>query len=46
MGEITNPYAREKGVTIYLGTTPAPALLARARREHQQELAAWEGNFE
>jgi hypothetical protein len=45
VGEITNPYAREQGTTIYLGTGPAPALLARANVERSQELAAWEGNL-
>ena len=45
VGEITNPYARERGATIYLGTGPAPALLARANRERHAELAAWEGGF-
>ena len=43
VGDITNPYARERGTTIYLGTGPAPALLARANRERQAELAAWQG---
>ena len=43
VGEITSPYARERGTTIYLGTGPAPALLARANRERLAELAAWEG---
>ncbi|TDN37898.1 glycosyltransferase family 39 protein [Hymenobacter sp. UV11] len=43
VGEITNPYARERGTTIYLGTGPTPALLARAAAEHKAELAAWEG---
>jgi len=45
VGEITNPYARERGATIYLGTGPSPALLARAEAERQQELAAWEGGL-
>jgi hypothetical protein len=45
VGEITNPYARELGTTIYLGTGPTPALLARADAERRQELAAWEGNL-
>ncbi len=43
VGELTNPYARERGTTLYLGTGPAPALLARAERERRQELAAWQG---
>jgi len=45
VGEITNPYARERGETIYLGTGPSPALLARADAERRQELAAWEGGL-
>lgn len=45
VGEITNPYAMEQGTTIYLGTGPSPALLARAATEHRAELAAWEGNL-
>jgi hypothetical protein len=45
VGKITNPYARERGVTIYLGTGPSPALLARVAAERQQELAAWEGGL-
>ena len=43
VGEVQNPYARELGATIYLGTGPSPALLARARQEWAAELAAWEG---
>nr|GFC59014.1 hypothetical protein [Tanacetum cinerariifolium] len=45
VGEITHPYARERGVTIYLGTGPDAALLARAAAVRQQELAAWEGGL-
>jgi hypothetical protein len=45
VGEITNPYAREHGETIYLGTGPSPALMARAVAERRQELAAWEGGL-
>ncbi|MBC6991302.1 glycosyltransferase family 39 protein [Hymenobacter sp. BT491] len=45
VGEITNPYAREKGTTIYLGTGPSAALLDRVQRERQQALAAWQGGF-
>jgi hypothetical protein len=45
VGEITNPYARERGETIYLGTGPSPALLARAEAERRQELADWEGGL-
>ncbi|HEX8426619.1 glycosyltransferase family 39 protein [Hymenobacter sp.] len=43
VGEITNPYAREKGTAIFLGTDPDSAILNLAYREHQAELAAWEG---
>ncbi|QKG52796.1 ArnT family glycosyltransferase [Hymenobacter sp. BRD67] len=45
VGEMTTPYARERGVTIYLGINPSPALLARAYGERRTELAAWEGNL-
>lgn len=45
VGEITHPYARERGVTIYLGTGPTPTLLARVAAERRAELAAWEGNL-
>jgi len=41
VGEITNPYAREKGTTILLGTNPSAALIDRAYREHQEALAFW-----
>lgn len=44
VGEVTHPYARERGTTIYLGTGPAPQLLARAYHEREAELAAWEGS--
>lgn len=43
IGEITNAYAREKGTSIYLGTYPSKAILARVYREHQEALAQWEG---
>jgi len=46
VGEITNPYARERGETIYLGTGPSPALLARVQAERRQELATWEGGLQ
>ena len=42
VAEITNPYAREKGTTIYLGTDPDSAILNLAYQEHRAELAAWE----
>ncbi|MVN75351.1 glycosyl transferase [Hymenobacter sp. HMF4947] len=45
VGEITHPYAREKGTTIYLGTNPTPALVARATTERRSALAAWENNM-
>lgn len=40
---VTQPYAMERGTTIYLGT--GPTLLARAAAERRAELAAWEGNL-
>ncbi|MGI4833459.1 MAG: glycosyltransferase family 39 protein [Janthinobacterium lividum] len=43
VGEIANPYARERGTTIYLGLGPSPVLLALAQAERDRELAAWEG---
>ncbi|MCC2546773.1 glycosyltransferase family 39 protein [Hymenobacter sp. BT175] len=42
-GTIGNPYAREKGTAIGVGTGPGPAVLPRIRREHQAALAVWEG---
>jgi len=45
VGEVAHPYAVEHGTTIYLGTGPSPALLARAAAERREELAAWEGNL-
>jgi hypothetical protein len=45
VGEVTNPYARERGTTIYLGSSPSPALLARAAAERQAALADWENNI-
>ncbi len=45
VGELTTPYARETGATIYLGTGPAPALVARAYAEQRAELAAWESGW-
>lgn len=45
VGEVMNPYAREKGTTIYLALGPTPALLALVKAEHAQELAAWEGGL-
>ncbi|OUJ73998.1 glycosyltransferase family 39 protein [Hymenobacter crusticola] len=41
VGEITNPYAREKGTTILLGTGPDAAIIEQAYREHQEALAVW-----
>ena len=45
VGKLTNPYAREQGTTIYLGTDPNPAVVARAQAERQAALAAWEGGL-
>jgi hypothetical protein len=45
VGEVTNTYAQERGTTIYLGTGPDAALLARIVAERRQELAAWEGGL-
>jgi hypothetical protein len=45
VGEIMNPYARERGATIYLGTGPSPTLLARVAAERQAALADWENNI-
>ncbi|WP_188815879.1 glycosyltransferase family 39 protein [Hymenobacter cavernae] len=41
VGEITNPYAREKGTTILLGTDPDAAILELAQREYREALAVW-----
>ncbi|MGI4875692.1 MAG: glycosyltransferase family 39 protein [Janthinobacterium lividum] len=45
VGAVTNPYARERGTTIYLGTGPSPALLALVAAERREELARWEHNL-
>jgi len=45
VGVVTNPNARERGTTVFVGVGPSPALLARAEAERQEELAAWEGNL-
>ena len=43
VGEITNPYAREQGTGIFLGTGPDEAIISQAYQEHRTELAEWEG---
>lgn len=43
VGEITDPYAREKGTTIFLGTGPTAAIIDRVYQEHHAALAVWEG---
>lgn len=44
VGEVADPYARERGTRIILGLAPDAALIARANREWRTELAAWEGH--
>ncbi|WP_019948621.1 glycosyltransferase family 39 protein [Hymenobacter aerophilus] len=44
VGEVRNPYAREQGTRIRLGTHPDAAILAYAAALHRRELAAW-GQF-
>ncbi|RYU78463.1 ArnT family glycosyltransferase [Hymenobacter persicinus] len=39
--EVLNPYAREKGTVVMLGTDPDTAFVNGVYRYHQQELAAW-----
>jgi len=43
VAEVVNPYARELGAAIMVGSGPTPALLMRVRQEHQEALEAWEG---
>ena len=43
-GAITNPYARERGTIITIGTQPDSAVLAQVRQEWRTALRAWEGN--
>ncbi|MBC6612639.1 glycosyltransferase family 39 protein [Hymenobacter sp. BT507] len=43
VAEVQNPYARERGTAVMVGSGPTPALLARAKQEHQAALEAWEG---
>lgn len=44
VGEVRNPYARERGTAILLGTTPDSALVQRIRQERRDGLAEW-GDF-
>ncbi|SET55742.1 glycosyltransferase family 39 protein [Hymenobacter actinosclerus] len=44
VGEVRNPYARERGTRIRLGFQPDTAILAYTARRHRRELAAW-GQF-
>ncbi len=43
VGEITNPYARERGTAIFVGLGPDGSIQAQVRREWRAALAAWEG---
>ncbi|WP_345225099.1 glycosyltransferase family 39 protein [Hymenobacter koreensis] len=42
--EVLNPYAREKGTRITLGTRPDKAILDTVYAEHRRELASWTGS--
>ncbi|WP_185816985.1 glycosyltransferase family 39 protein [Hymenobacter metallilatus] len=44
VGEVRNPYARERGTAILLGTGPDSALVQRIGQERRQGLAEW-GEF-
>ncbi|RSK48756.1 glycosyltransferase family 39 protein [Hymenobacter rigui] len=44
VGEVRNPYARERGTAILLGTGPDSAIVQRIRQERRQGLAEW-GKF-
>ncbi|WP_165768348.1 glycosyltransferase family 39 protein [Hymenobacter amundsenii] len=44
VGEVRNPYARERGTVILLGTHPDVILRNYAQQEHRRQLAAW-GQF-
>ncbi|WP_426490863.1 glycosyltransferase family 39 protein [Hymenobacter sp. 102] len=41
VGEVQNPYARERGTAILLGIRPDSALVQRIRQEQRQGLAEW-----
>ncbi|RPD47631.1 phospholipid carrier-dependent glycosyltransferase [Hymenobacter sediminis] len=43
-GEVQNPYAREKGTLITVGSGPDQAILQQINQEHRQALAQW-GKF-
>lgn len=44
VGEMRNPYARERGTAILLGILPDSALVQRIRQERREGLAEW-GDF-
>ena len=44
VAEVTNPFAREHGTSVYLVTEPDSYLMNRVYQEHQEALAAWEGD--
>ncbi|WP_345112630.1 ArnT family glycosyltransferase [Hymenobacter algoricola] len=39
---VLNPYAREQGTVVMLGTAPTPAALDTLYQDHRQALAEWE----
>ncbi|WP_071884543.1 glycosyltransferase family 39 protein [Hymenobacter sp. APR13] len=45
VGEITNPFARERGTRLYLATQPDSVLVRRVYAEHKAALAPWEGGL-
>ncbi|GAB3863811.1 glycosyltransferase family 39 protein [Hymenobacter segetis] len=42
VGQVQDPYAREKGTAISVGIKPDSAIISRANREHRAALAEWE----
>ncbi|MET4108231.1 glycosyltransferase family 39 protein [Hymenobacter sp. UYP22] len=44
VGEVRNPYAREQGTAILVGTAPDSVIVQRIQRERQEGLAEW-GDF-
>ncbi|UOQ77941.1 glycosyltransferase family 39 protein [Hymenobacter sp. 5516J-16] len=43
-GAVRNPYAREQGTAILVGSGPDSVIVRQISREHQQALATWGGS--
>jgi hypothetical protein len=44
VAEVTNPFAREHGTSVYLVTEPDSYLMSRVYQEHHEAQAAWVGD--